>query len=546
MKANLPLRRLIPKWRPVSATLEKAEAISLEKRKTHPLFGDPEELEKAVKLWRETKAPGALGDVLSFSVHPDLVATVRDIGREAIRSGAKVSNIQNSHIADLGQEESAIQLLPAFGFGDVGIVHPFQAPVRRLRALLRTTPANALALLDYAQLQAALGKREAAEKSIVTALGLSPNNRTVIRTAARFYVHTDDPTKAHYLVRKHCKTAEDPWLMASEIALADVAKVDSVFLSRGKRFLFEQKNLSTSHITELAGVVASQELRSGNLKKARESQRKALLAPNDNVMAQAIELENFFGIALDTPAVLGAISRSSEALVLQAWGDLEPESAEKYLLKWHDEEPFSSRPIQLISTLYLYKGSLELASRWILAGLVTDPKDKGLLINLAFAQARRGLLNESTTTIKKLKHLHPEVEPFVKATEGLISYKRGNFEMGDALYEESLSLFLKGHKPDVATYCRVNQAVMAGEENHPAYEDIVAKAKVAVTEHPSFDALMMIKAAMQPALPLPEVESPQQRRLSHWVFDPNTNSITNVPGVTAIGAKGLIVLDKKQ
>ena len=544
MKANLPTRRLIPKWRPVAATLVTAEASSIEMREPKGLICDPQELDQAISLWRETQAPGALGEVLSFSVHPDLTDKVRDVGREAILAGAPLSTVQKSLISDLWSGDDALQLPSSDDFNQ-SASHPFQAPMKRLRALLKSSPSNALALLDYAQLQAAVGKTRAAERSILTAISLAPNNRTVLRTAARFYVHTGNAAKGHNLVRRHRRTMEDPWLLASEIALADASNVDSVFLAKGRRFLFEQKNFMPAHLTELAGVIATQELRSGNMKKARESQRRALLAPNDNVVAHAVDLEQYFGIKLDTPQVLNAISRSSEALVLRAWVEMEPEVVEKQSLIWHDEEPFSSRPIQMLSTLYLFKGDHVGAARWLKAGLLTDPKDRGLLINLAFSQACQSQLTEATTTIRKLRSLYLDVEPFANATEGLIEYARGNFDLGDQFYQQSINIFQKKSAPHTATYCRVNQALMAIERNHPRMLTIIEQANQALVQNPSLDSQMLLTLKTNLDIPVLKHTELEQRRLNQWVFDPSLNTLTNVSGLTAVGAKSLIILDKK-
>ncbi|GAI55051.1 unnamed protein product, partial [marine sediment metagenome] len=75
-----------------------------------------------------------------------------------------------------------------------------------MRELLRVAPDNAFALLDYAQLLTALGKLKAAEKTLRTALSVSPDNRTVLRTIARFYVHQGKPDIAHDIVRRHKRT----------------------------------------------------------------------------------------------------------------------------------------------------------------------------------------------------------------------------------------------------------------------------------------------------------------------------------------------------
>lgn len=545
MKANLPQRRLIPKWRPVATTLQAAEATSVGLPESRVLSGNPDELRTAIELWRATKASGVLGDVLSFSVHPELQDLVLNVGKEAIRIGAPVTKVQSMLIRDLDKGPDAAAVLPDVSMDRIGTIHPFQEPIRRLRALLRTAPDNALALLDYAQFQSAIGKLTSAERSLRVALNLAPNNRTVIRTAARFFVHANKPELAHQLIRRHQRTAGDPWLMASEIALADAAGVESTFLSKGKRFLHEQTRYPNAHLTELAGVIASQELFSGNLKKAREAQRKALLAPNDNMIAQAVELQQYFGIALEGPQITAALSRSSEALVLQSWASMKPEGVERHAQDWHAEEPFSSRPIQMLSTLYAFRGEHDLAIRWIEAGLLADATDRGLLINLAFVQACMGQSERAAATIRKLRHLYGKnIEPYAKATEGLIEYTQGRYESGDRLYDEAVSLFEQANQPGVAAYCRVNQALAVIDCEHPLATEIVNKASASLRESPSFDSSMLLRIRTVPNLDIGEVVQQEQRHLGQWIFDSTSNTLTHKPGITAVGAKAIVLLNR--
>lgn len=423
--------------------------------------------------------------------------------------------------------------------------HPFQDPIRRLRGLLRFAPDNSLALLDFAQLQAAVGKNGAAERALRTALSLAPSNRLVLRTTTRFLVHANRADEAHQLLRRHQRTATDPWLMASEIAIADASGRTGEFLAKGRRLLLDKGAFAPRHFTELAGVVAMAELKSGNLKRAREAQRRALLAPNDNVVAQAVEFEPEFNVALDTPVVKLALADASEARLLQAWNSADPDGVERHALRWHSEEPFSSRPIQLLTAMYAYRGRFEQAIRWGKAGLVTDPLDRGLLINLSFAFARGGELIHAEQAIRRLRQYHQRAaEPYAKATEGLVAYQRRRFDLGDALYNEAVVLLEQAHQPQVAAYCRVNQALCAVDCDHPNSSEIVRVAAVAVRQHPSEDSMMVLKTRTIDGIGATETERPAQRSLTQWLFDPVANTLTERARVTAIGA-GAITLGKR-
>lgn len=570
MKVILPTRRLIPKWRQVRRTLATQEAASalrpLSSREsrvpatdsaTVPLGSsrDLEEFETAVALWEEFKEPGVLGDILSFSLQAPLQQRIIDLGNRAIQSGAPVTPAQRFVIRQLAHSNGDGQdpMPSQSGEHQSNMVQPLAQPIRRLRELLRTDPENSLALLDFAQLQAAIGRNDVADKSLRTALSMAPNNRLVLRTLARFYVHTGEDDRAHQLLRRHERTAVDPWLMASEIALADLAGKPSAFLSKGRRMLLGSGKTPSPNFTELAGSIAMIELGSGNLKKAREFQRIALVDPTDNVAAQAVDREREFGIALNAPKVERAIAASAEAQMLQSWLGLMPDAVEGHALMWHNEEPFSSRPVQMLTALFAYRGDTKMALNWLKVGLRSDGEDRGLLINLAYVQARAGLLDQARLTMLKARRLWGhEVEPYLLATEGLVAYNRGRFEEGDQLYGQAIRLFDAPDKErhNISTYCLLNQAIVALEHRHPRAAEIVARTNEAMQKRPSPDAVMLLKvvttaggASTPPVEPQAQQEQPRQRLTSQWIFDPKSNSLTERKGLTAPGAKAILLLE---
>lgn len=541
MRSALPRRRLIPRWRPVAATLYTPEVLPVQvvEPKTTPT-PDRNDFLSAVAQWRTSKEPGLLGDVMSFSLHENLIPEVIDVGLEAIRTGAHITATQEALLADLRRGSSPGETFPSTShIGDSK--YPFQFAIRRLRQLLRAAPANPLALLDYAQLQAAVGKTESAERALRTAMALAPNNRLILRTIARFYVHTGRFDLAHKIIRSHQRTASDPWLMASEIALADVANAESAFLAKAKRRFAKGFDLAPVNLTELAGVVAMAELSAGNQRRAREAQRMALLAPNDNVIAHAVDFQDAFGVALQSPAITAALSTSHEAMLWQSWRAGELEKTETHSLAWHNEEPFSSRPILLLTTLYAYSDDLELARRWIDTGLLTDPHDKSLLINLAFVQAREGKPDLASATLKKLRHLHGVgAEPFIRATEGLIAYSQSRFADGDTHYEEAIKLFATV-QPSATSFCRLNQAFWAFDFGHPSVDAIVKLAQFALEKHTSPDSIMLLKMRALKDVQADVKDDQRPRLLSQWVFDKTTNTLTERGGVTARGAPALVI-----
>lgn len=543
MKTALPTRRLIPRWRSVASTLALEEAVTTSRvGRSSPIRENAADLERAIEQWRATPTPGMLGEVLAFSVAPALLEKVLEVGCEAIAARLPTTQSQVELIHELRKSLPDAREIDALSADDGDAVHPYQDRIRKLRSLLRVSPDDSFALLDYAQLQAAIGRNNVADRALKTAMATAPASRAVLRTYARFLVHAGRPDEAHRLLLRHPRTPSDPWLMASEIALADAAGRSPEYLSKGKRLLLEKGSWFPEHATELAGVVAMAELSSGNLKKAREAQRKALLAPNDNVAAQAVDLENSFGVSLDGPRVARAISGASEALLLQAWAAGNPTEVEVNALRWHSEEPFSSRPIQMLTALYAFRGQFDSASRWAKAGLLTDPTDRGLLINFAYTAARWGKLEEADSALRRLRHLHhSSSEPFARATEGLMAYQRNDFALGDRFYAEAVQAFERARQPEVAAYCRVNQALSALDCRHPSLEQIVAAANHAFQQHPSRDALMLLRTRTIDGIAADSEARASNRRLSQWIYDSQSNSLVESAGVTSPGAPPILL-----
>ena len=67
MKSALPRRRLIPRWRPISETLQTSEIESTAKQPSEHLAFDHGLFEDSVSAWRANPTVGHLGDVIAFS-----------------------------------------------------------------------------------------------------------------------------------------------------------------------------------------------------------------------------------------------------------------------------------------------------------------------------------------------------------------------------------------------------------------------------------------------------------------------------------------------
>lgn len=478
---------------------------------------------------------GHLGDVISFSGDADMRPQVATLVKEAQAKGFAVSPVQEELFRDAVDEAN----LPDDSKVEGRLL--FQSRVAQLRRELLVAPENLLALLDLAQLQLAAGKGEAARRLLTTALGLAPNGRIVLRTAARFHMHLGEPDRAHQIITRHPNTKKDPWLIASEIALADAAGVPSTMASIGRR-LVKDAHAQPRHLAELAGALANAEMVAGNFKEARQFLRKALLNPTDNIIAQAVIDGTAMGIQLDAPTVTSAVKRSAEAQLLQAWQNRDEASAEHHALRWHAEEPFSSRPIQFLTTLYSLQFEYDKALDWVRRGLVADPTDEGLTANYAFAKAAVGDTDDAEVWIKRVKDAR--LAPYLKATEGLIALKRRDFGQADRLYREAEQAFERLSRPELAALAFAHYAKFALESDAPESARIRDEAEAKFLKASSVDGYLIMSRLLTTAPPLSEAEVPK-RRLTQWVFDAGTNTLTEKPGVTAKGAPAIVVAGRK-
>ncbi|QFS66493.1 tetratricopeptide repeat protein [Delftia tsuruhatensis] len=535
MKSSLPQRRLIPRWRPVSQTLFTSEIESTLTEPKQKLVFNQDLFRETVAAWRNNPTAGHLGDIISFSPDDELRPTIIAIIDEALKLGYAVSETQRSIFSEVQEQ--------IFETNEIQTTNNIliQTRVSKLRHDLLVAPDNVLALLDMAQLQLAAGKQVAAKRYLRTALSLAPNGRIVLRTAARFFVHQGEPDRAHALIARHPASKEDPWLMASEIALAQVAGKSSLHLNTARRILRTTKR-SSRQLAELAGAVSSRVLLDGKLKEARPLLRLALEQPTDNVVAQAMTEARYMGLNLDEPTIQRAVKQSSEAQLLQSWVKKDESASEKYAMKWHAEEPFSSRPLQFLTCLYSLQGKYHKALEWVERGLVADPIDSGLIINLSFTQAAVGNDKAAENTIKKARSIDNVThEPFFKATEGLIALRKGELELADRLYREAEEIFKKTHREDLAALSSAYYAKFASEFRIPNAEALKKEANEKVKKAPTIDAQVMLGRLNHQSPTLSNEDRDKQRRLSQWVFDPTKNTLTQTSVITAPGAPGFIV-----
>jgi tetratricopeptide (TPR) repeat protein len=535
MNRLLPTRRLIPRWRRSRFSAHQRDLVGA----VRPSSGKPHlaaveiDVERAFKAWQASGAIGELADLLSYGVDPTQ--------RHRLIPAAKAA--LEHHEATFAMKLVAREILGGgVSEDEVWKNSPSSTDVRGLRALLRNTPDDVIALVDLAQHHLAHGKKKAALRTLLTAYQISPNSVHVVRALTRYWIHVGERDRAHAFIKRTSKVASDPWVMASEIATAQVAGSPSTQLRKAQRAL-RSDTFSPLDLSELAGAVGGAELWGGNIKEARKLFRLALEHPNDNVLAQAITNQGFLGIDIDESVLRRAPNGVFEGRALRALSVADFQLAAALTECWAEEEAFSSRPRTLQSfvcgALGTFEASLEAADK----GLVADPTDLSLRGNRAYALAAMNRLDEAEAELAVIEaHGEENRRPFSLATKGMVTLLRGHPDDGRRLYEEALESFQRKGQDEQYTDCLAFMArtfSSAGAEDAAA---VVQRAAERHKKHPSLAASVILRQLEQQ---VQDVAAEPLRRVVQWEWNPETNTLIEKRELTRKGAPGFVIAQKK-
>ncbi|MHB8656221.1 MAG: tetratricopeptide repeat protein [Terriglobia bacterium] len=342
-----------------------------------------------------------------------------------------------------------------------GLVVPDQEAIDRkihkLRLRLNDEPRNSVAWVDMAREYTLLGQSDRAARAIRIAVALSPLNRFILRSAARFLVHIGDAVSAHRLIRSAESTPSDPWLSAAEVALGSLAGGGAKFAKSAQRMI-ESGKFSSFETSELLGALGTLEAEHGKNLVAKKFFLRSLVRPTENAVAQAVwatkEIASFGFDVRDHDVPRSFEAKTWEAFTRGDW-DVGLQQATNWLL----DEPFSSKPAALGS--YIASTTLEDYPRAVSilkTGLVANPREPILLNNLAFSLASQDKPFEAERYLKPLR-LEPVSLPDevnLLATQGLILFRKGDPDGGRKFYRKAMEKAEQGsldrHRGRAALY----------------------------------------------------------------------------------------------
>ena len=423
-------RRLVPRWRQSrqTPTDESLPSRTAERSQPNAPAGELNELRRA---WMSNRRPAFATDLMGAAVvlgRPEeaqdaahfILEREGQVSLTALRLAAQILGVPAPpSIVELNTQET-------------------HESVQNLRRAVREAPRNPLAWLDLAWAHSASGSNDAAERAVRVALSLAPNHRAVIRSSARFLVHRHRPDEAHDLLRNSPALTRDPWLLAAEIATADVASRTSRNIKLGFRMLDSQA-FSPLHISELAGALGTLELDAGSLRKARKLFEVGLKQGTENTIAQFAWAAHWAAPWEIAPTLLH-VPHAFEANLwerfhAEAWDDV-IEAAER----WHFDEPFSARPTVIGSGVAIQTDKHPIAEKLIHTALRANPRHPALLNNLTVALASQGKIEDAFTTFRKINLVtfDEELAITITATAGLLKYRAGFPLEGRAYYDSAI------------------------------------------------------------------------------------------------------------
>ena len=441
-------RRVVPRWRTLEITLQAGELRTLRKVAEKSDDGTiPPELIKRLERWRADPSLLTAGELVETAI-----VTGRE--KEAVRAAQRLLQVGGRATATPLLKEQAGRLLLRAGAQKPWFKSEItsQEAISIWRRRTRLHPGDALAWTELALQHTIHNRRDVALKAMLAALQLAPDNRHVLRSAVRFFLHVKDRERAHDLLIRSAATKYDPWLMAAELTTAEIAERSPRFAKVAAKMLADG-GLYPRQTTELAAAIATLEMVEGNRKKAKRAFEASMIDPTGNAVAQAEWASPQFGGILVPSSRLESVSEPSEALAFHRFAERRYSEVPKFCEAWANDEPYSIRPFEFGSQSAGAAGDYGVALDLALQGLKRRPGASKLGNSAAFALASMNRTTEATAALAAIDARdHDDASLLVSiANRGLIAFREGRSDEGTAAYNEAIDGFRRqGARPSEA------------------------------------------------------------------------------------------------
>lgn len=442
-------RHIIPNWRSFDNTAKLGELNGSKSIDLDSSFRP--DISDLIGDWEESKSIGVAGDILGVALvcNQENNPTVREISNFVLQNKNLASNaIIEAAENILKPKNEIIQLnfdinSPDF-FDDKSNLLEIHVKINSLKRKLIENPYNPINWVEIARFYSILGQEKKAERAIKNALFLSPENRFILRSVARFFVHIGDFEFAHDIIRKSDLTKHDPWLLATEISLATLRERNSRFAKSGLQIV-ESGNFHPFNITELAGSLATLEMKNSSLKQSKKLFEKSLIKPNDNSLAQAEWASQEEKKLNPINPFQFQLINSFEAMARDFSEQKKWQESIDCSKKWFFDLPFSKMSVLFgneiaSSKLKDHNQAVEIAK----LGLISHPNDAHLLNNIIYSLCLQDKTVEAEKYLNSVRKedmsAKNETGICLTATRGLYLFRKGYHDIGRQLYLESIQM----------------------------------------------------------------------------------------------------------
>jgi tetratricopeptide (TPR) repeat protein len=453
-------RTLVPRWRASNEAANVGELSSAQPRTSlSTKAADTSNFEQLRSDWKQEQTLETAADLVSTAVSLGLVedSTVQQAARFVENSGIE-NTLRSVARRVLEGTIGRLEDSATISFDPDKARAELQSQISEHKRRVREYPKNALAWADLARLYASSGQRGKAHDSLRVATALAPNNRFVLRSAARFFAHTNDNGKGNdadeglYLLRKSRLLKQDPWVMAAEISLSTIAGRPTSILKKAKA-LSDADSMQPWDLSELNGALATLAIEQGSVGKPGKLFNRSLRKPTENALAQAQWASDTHKAVTVAPQSFEAWTAPPfEALALKHRSEGNWLEVIADCRAWSLMEPTSTRPLVLgafVAEVALENG--ETAREFSERARVLSPNAYWANNNLAVALAYMDKLDDAKRYAPKFQpqELPDEALAAYWATLGLIEYRGGNRETGLDLYLKAAETNWAKKRPDV-------------------------------------------------------------------------------------------------
>ena len=467
----IPERHMLPRWRAFKDALRQGE-LRPQNKPLPPIELPEEVISKRIENWSHSKTLSFAVELVEADLFSKEDLNSRDaanfIIEKNVNSSRSAKLLANRILSNNGESEF---------FLSEGIVdrENRRKSISFLKNQLKSNPHNPFVWADLAFYYGVVGSLDHAKKALRVALAMAPESRFIARSLTRLLTHSGDIDQALFVLRGRERLRHDPWLMAAEIAVADLAGKKSLAIKDGIATLKSGK-YSPFHLSELNSAIATLELSHGANRNSRKLFVSSMNSPTENSCAQfewAVKNKSISrpeGLICHVPG-------NFEARSYSAYMDSDWEKALKFGWLWCVDQPFSLDASvwgsYLASTaLNKYSDAIKIAK----IGLDANPKNWLLENNLAVSLAKSGKALDAKKVLEEISAPKDDVDAkaTLLATNGLINFRLGNVETGRDFYQKSIDIF-KSHKKHKSTFIALAFWILEESRFKNSFSDILSK-----------------------------------------------------------------------